>query len=973
MSKGVVSALELVGAAIALVFGQPWIAAALALSAYSTEEAARQQIKARNAYNASLRDRYAMTRSTLSARQLVFGRCRVSGPMFFASSYGNDKQHLVLCVALAAHELDAIEAVYFNDQVVSIDGSGNVTGIRIHEPFSIAASTATVTVQQIPVTGSVTAQARYGEDIVGLTVTGVSGAAVSVSGARAGQTGQLDIYYQSTTDPFSPTRRVQEQDSFTITSAGQVFTLSFTPDATGVTGVYKATASDANDNSPITIASVIGNHVTISGGTVGRTAVFYYDVSSTNTSLARVRRYTGAPGQVADATLISELPGTWTSAHTATGVAYLVVECDYDETAFQGGIPNVSAVVRGMKCYDPRNGTTAWTENPALHARALATHPLAGNLPASAIDDDAISEAANVCDMATTYTVGTADYVRALYTAGYSCTADQKPSQCLTDIVQAMNGGWVFADGQLRIMAGAYRSPNPGVLDETWLTDDDAVQIQVGLSRTDLVNTITPSIADQFQDYRVIPLPRISPDDYTAADGATLAQDITFAAVTFSGQAQYISSCLLRQARQGLTVTLRCNMRAWQAERFDVLQVSLARFGWAGKVFEVMSDTWTADGAIVLALREAAPEIWDMDEGFPDYDLAPNTNMPSPWGIAEIASLVATSDGTTAQVNPDGTVIPRIKLTWATITDSRVLQGGYIEVRYWLLGDTTDNYATARVFATETTAFIGPIRAGAQYLVTARACSAIAQSPWCPATLTNSGGRTTAPANVTGAAYSEGSGRVHFTWTADTTDPDYKLTEVRIGTTWAGGTKVAAVAGVAADWIPSTLGSYTAWFAHQNFSGVYSASPASLAVTVDSSLYGSGGGGAQGPVLHATGAITPQTHTAVAAIRFDSTGTISRKQGDNATATYSALGGGIRWFTGTPAGTEQIQFDLVVQNGAGTVGGTGGGVLNLSASPAVTMTVLNGAGTATILYTITDASGNTLATGFIFLSVESSP
>jgi hypothetical protein len=971
VSKGVVETLEIFGAVVAAAYGQWALAASLAGAAFSTDQARRAEAKAKSAYNASLRDRYAMVRSTTAARQLVFGRCRVSGPMFFASSYGDDKQHLVLCVALAAHEIDAIETIYFDDQPVTLDGSGNVIGIKVHETFSIASSTASVTVQQTPVGGTTTAQARYGEDVVVLTVTSVVGSTVSVSGARAGQTGQLDVFYRSKTDPFAPTDRFQISETFTVVNGHDTFALTGTPDATGVTAVYKSTTSGANDNSPVTVSGVSGNLVTISGATIGRQVVIYYETSSGRT-LARVRTFTGAPGQSADAAMISELPGVWTFAHTASGVAYLVVEMDYDDSAFQGGIPNVSAVVRGMKCFDPRTGKTAWTENPALHARALATNPVGGNLPTTAIDDDAIIDAANVCDTSTTYTVGSADFVRPLYTAGYAYRADQKPSDGLTDIVQAMNGGWVFADGKLRIAAGAYRTPNPVVLDETWLTDDQAVQIQVGSARANLVNTITASIADRSQDYRVVPLPRIAPADYVADDAATLAQDLSFAAVTFGGQAQYIASCMLRQMRQGLTVTMRCNMRAWQAERFDVLLVSLDRFGWDEKAFEVLADTWQPDGSIELTLRETTPLIWDMDIGFPDYDLAPNTNMPSPWSIPEITGLTAISNNSTAQILPDGTVIPRLKVTWGAVTDSRVLLGGYIEIRYWLLGDVDDNFATFKAQGSDTVAFITGIRAGAQYMVTARACSAIAQSPWCAATLTNSGGRTTSPVNVSGMAYTQGSSRVHFTWNADTTDLDYKLTEVRIGSTWAGGTKVIGLAGNSGDWIPTALGSYTAWFAHQTFSGIYSATPQSLAVTVDSSIYGAGGG-ANGGTWHANGSVSPQTLTAIAAIRFDASGTVSRRQGNNATATYINIG---RWISGTPAGSEQISFDLVTQNnffGTPTVGGTGGGLVALSGSPAVTLTATNQQGTATILFTIFDGGGNSMATGFVFLDAESSP
>jgi hypothetical protein len=111
VSKGVISALELVGAVVLAVYGQYQLAASLAAAALGTEHAARAEIAARNAYNASLRDRYAMVRSSTAARQLVFGRCRVSGPIFFGASYGNDNQHLTICVALAAHEVDAIETL----------------------------------------------------------------------------------------------------------------------------------------------------------------------------------------------------------------------------------------------------------------------------------------------------------------------------------------------------------------------------------------------------------------------------------------------------------------------------------------------------------------------------------------------------------------------------------------------------------------------------------------------------------------------------------------------------------------------------------------------------------------------------------------------------------------------------------------------------------------------------------------------
>lgn len=848
MSKGVTSVVELVGAVVAAYFGQYQLAASLAAAALQTEHAARQEIAAKNAYNASLRNRYASFRGTMAPRQLVFGRCRVSGPMFFAASYGSDKQHLSFCIALAAHELDDIETIYFDDRPIILDGSGNVTGVLAQDAFSIAAATATVTITKTPTTGSVTASARYGDVVVPLTVTSVTGVSVSVSGARVGQTGELDVFYQPNPDPYAPSGLFARSVQFAITSNSQTFTLPSigphgaaipTPDATGVHAVYVATSPDSDDAFPVTVSLVSGYNVTCTGMTIGRTVALYYQTSEGPTK-ARVRKYLGAPGQAADSGLITNYPGVWTSAHTATGIAYLVVELDYDQDAFIGGVPNVSAVVRGMKCYDPRTGTTAWTENPALHIRALATHSLAGALPTASIDDASISAAANVCDTTATYTVGTAAFVRALYKAGYAWTADQKPIDGIHDLCEAMGGDWVFADGKLRVSAGAYVTPNTLTLDETWLSDDTPVQVQVEQARLSLVNTITASIADSLQDYRVVPLPRLAPSAYLTTDGASLPQSIQYAAVTFSGQAQYLASCALRRMRQGLGLVVRCNYRAWQIERFDVVNVTLSRFGWTNKPFEVLSDTWTEDGSIELTLRETSSTIWDMDAGFSAVDLAPNTDMPAAWGLPTVAGLVATTGDSTLLRQLDGTVVPRISLTWTAATDSRVLAGGYIEIRYWRMGDSSDTYQTVKTVGTDSQAFLNGVRAGSQYMIIARTASVVTQSPWCSQILSVVSGKSDAPPDLTGLTATVVYGAVFLTWNQPA-NTDYAQTELRVGASWAAGVPLkgstpTVIRGLSHLWAWPALASYTVWAKQIDTSGNPSNTAVSVAVTVDARI-----------------------------------------------------------------------------------------------------------------------------------------
>lgn len=95
----------------------------LAYSSYKAKQAKRQ---ARDQYNAQQVDRLVSTSSAVAPRELVLGRVRKAGVVFFSASNGNNSRDFYRAVAIAAHEIDAVEAYYFNDQLVEVDGAGNV-------------------------------------------------------------------------------------------------------------------------------------------------------------------------------------------------------------------------------------------------------------------------------------------------------------------------------------------------------------------------------------------------------------------------------------------------------------------------------------------------------------------------------------------------------------------------------------------------------------------------------------------------------------------------------------------------------------------------------------------------------------------------------------------------------------------------------------------------------------------------------
>ena len=274
-----------VGTTTVLTYGNLVAAALVVGSTLVARDAAKAQAAAaRRAYNASLQDRDVMLQTAIAARQVVYGRARVSGPIVYAESTGAKKEFLHLVIALAGHEIDAVEEIWFGDTLLpTLDGSGFV-------PSGSFAKSVTASTQQ--------------------------------------------------------------------SSSSTSIVLSNTP--TRITGVSYLVGPDLYNGSGGELALTTG--YTLSGSTITIVTPFTsavytvnYEYAATALKRVRIKTYLGAAGQVADADLVSESAGQWTADHTGDGIAYLYVRLEYDTDVFgQIGVPNISAVIRGKKVYDPR-------------------------------------------------------------------------------------------------------------------------------------------------------------------------------------------------------------------------------------------------------------------------------------------------------------------------------------------------------------------------------------------------------------------------------------------------------------------------------------------------------------------------------------------------------------------------------------------------------------------------------------------
>ncbi|MDP1686890.1 phage tail protein [Hydrogenophaga sp.] len=653
MPQFLVPVISAIGAAAGGAFGATLVmystqiaigAALLGTLALSSAQASKAKRKARNQFNASQVDRLTNVATTVGPRMLVLGRARVGGNVFFRGSVGANKEKFVMLIALAAHEIDAVEAIYLNDVQVALDGSGYVQ-----------------------------------------------------------------------TAPYLLSRR----------ESGTVEGIVAPPEAIPGTIQVSNVNNDRSSRDP---------YVT-----------YQYEVF---TPKARIRAYLGSPGQAAAAQVMADFPALWTAAHTASGVAYLHCEFWYDETAFPSGLPNVTAVVRGAKCFDPRTSTTVWSENPAILARHVITHPQFGKRASlSAAEDARIAAAANACDTAHSYN----GVATALYRASLVVPFGGAARDAIDDLVQAMAGQWAHAAGEFSMKAGVYTAPvlSLGEADLAVVRSSGGapsqqpISISVHRARNDKFNVVAPKIWDAGQGYKQVSVTPLKAAALIARDGAELVQDVDMPGVFFAPQALHVAGVAMRDARDPLVVTAPFKLSAYRVELFDNIQLTLPRFGWSSKVFNVQGRKWSLDGSIELTLKETAVEIFQPDASFEVQGYAENTALPAPWDINPPA-IIAVSSGTTELiVQEDGTLVPRVRVQWAPVTDASIVT---VELQWQVVPDS--DWRSVSVPASETQAFLVGVADDQSIIIRARSRNSLALSDWGLQQVHVVVGKTEPPPNV---------------------------------------------------------------------------------------------------------------------------------------------------------------------------------------------------------------------------------
>ncbi len=665
-----------------IAVGIQWLASAgyyyaatallVATVAYQSNQQRKARRAARDAYNASLKDRSVMIDISADApRTMVLGRVRCVEGIRRRWASGTHDEVLTLIVSFASHQIDGFESFYFDETELELDGDGYVQ------------------------------TAPY---MKGRTET-------RDSGVFTGATYVIPIF----------SGIIQASAVHCITSED----LNYTGAADGAPDVVTCLFT-------LTPGGPFGAHTLVTLFNSRATSRVTWQ-ASVGTATARIRTYLGTDAQNVGAALAAEYPGKISATDKFAGIALAVVDLTYDPDIYPQGIPNITARLRGARVLDPRTDTTAWTQNPALHAYHYARHANGWAVPADEIRTADIIAAANVCGAATVFPMRDAAGVLTnvtleRYRCGIVIDLTGDPRGAMDEIFEAMAGRWGWAGGTWRMRCGTSAAP-VFAMDQSWLAQKlgpdgqpeagSVVRISNGVSRENKVNAVSGRCVDADQRYQVLPFPAVRDAALIAAEGSEYALEVEYQGVSHIAHAQSLARVAIRESQAALRIEANCNLSAYRCELFDVGTLTMPRYGFAPIYAEVTGWSWHPTQGIRLTLAETAAEIYSVDE-LTGRDPAPNGSLPPPW-LVETISGVAVSSGTTEL--SDGSILVRTRIGWTPAASETIRSGGDIEVQYTQFDSSLANAVwaswTERGSATE--AIIPGLRAGRHYVFRVRA------------------------------------------------------------------------------------------------------------------------------------------------------------------------------------------------------------------------------------------------------------
>lgn len=517
------------------------------------------------------------------------------------------------------------------------------------------------------------------------------------------------------------------------------------------------------------------------------------------------------------------------------GIACLYVRMQYDKNVFAEGIPSFTAKVQGKKVYDPRTSTTGYSANAALCIRDYLVSSY-GLDNTGDTNDTVFQVAANTCDETVTLA---SSGTEKRYEMNGVISLNRTPSNILADMMTSCAGTLFWGQGKWHLKVGDYTSPV-----KTFTLDDlrSSINIDTKHSRRDNFNIVRGTFNDASQDFITADYPEIRSSTFISNDnGVENELDLELPFTTSSAMAQRLAKMTLFRAREEMTVVADFGLSAFEVECGDIIALTIDRYGWSAKEFEVVGWKFKNDGdagdlRVTLNLRETSSSAfsWSAEE----QEITSNdSTLPTASESITPSSISVTDTGV---VQTDGTFVAQIKVAW-TAGLNEFIESHEVQ---WKLAGASD-YAATEIEADENSIILGPVESGKQYNIRVRSrLSSGRISSWVSASPHTVGGDTIAPSPATGLSATGGVQSVTLDWTAPTTQVGggtlYDLKGYYVYRNTSNSQPALPIAFVSADkYVDGGLSNNTTyyyWVESVDFSGNPSTSVASDSVTTNPEL-----------------------------------------------------------------------------------------------------------------------------------------
>lgn len=337
------------------------------------------------------------------------------------------------------------------------------------------------------------------------------------------------------------------------------------------------------------------------------------------------------------------------------------------DSAIWNGEPQITAIIRGKKCLDPRTGLTVYTENPALHEYDYVRSTVYGlGLTESDIDLASFINVANICDTPESAIVNTLSC--SMVDGAYVCTGGEAVTVSfkrfthnniidtgrtlfdnVSEIANSFRGFFPDSDGRIKIGTEIEG-------DSVFSFDADNIVSSITSSQPgikDRFNRVVvrfPNIANEYEmDECFYP----ATDDplysqwLTEDNGLNLEKTITAEYTVYKAEALQLAEVAAKASRNAEVVQFTAEAEAIQCDVGDIIDITEENRGWIAKLFRISSIEYRDDFLVNISAIQHDDAIYPWSDL--DYsEIIGGTNLGDPANIPAVTGLTITPDSTGA-------------------------------------------------------------------------------------------------------------------------------------------------------------------------------------------------------------------------------------------------------------------------------------------------------------------------------------